>query len=212
LALKAGERVRGSRLDADVFAALLARIDPDPERAGQRYVEIRARLVRLLQWRGCANPEDVVDETMDRVARRLDEGAEIHARDPYSYFAGVARFVLREAIKRQQREQEGLRALSASAPWSPAPDEGRMACMARCLEALPPAARELLSRYYEGRGRSRIAARGRIASDLGIGIQILRLRLHRMREGLKACLDNCLLKGQADGNESPGAPYQVEES
>jgi DNA-directed RNA polymerase specialized sigma24 family protein len=201
-------RRAASGLDAEAFAVLLARIDPDPDRAAARYVEIRRRLVRLLEWRGCASPEALVDETMDRVAGRLGEGVEIRTGDPYAYFAGVARFVLKEAIKRQQREREAVREWQASSVWPMDAAESKTDCMAQCLDALAPASRGLLTRYYEGRGRERIATRHRVAQEMGVGIQVLRLRLHRMREGLKDCLGDCLKKATGDGNGSAVAPYK----
>lgn len=197
-------------LDAEAFAVLLARIDPDPDRAAARYVEIRRRLVRLLEWRGCASPEALVDETMDRVAGRLGEGVEIHTGDPYAYFAGVARFVLKEGVKRQQREREAVREWQASAAWPADVAFEKTDCMTQCLDALPPASRRLLVRYYQGRGRVRIATRQRVAEDMGVGIQVLRLRLHRMREGLKDCLGECLKKATGEGNVSPRPPYEDE--
>ena len=56
---------------------LLARFDPDRQRAGERYEAFRRRLLFLFTLWRCPEPEEQADETFDRVARRVDEGAEI---------------------------------------------------------------------------------------------------------------------------------------
>src|ERR671938_30866 len=61
-------------LTAEAFTKLLARLDPDRERAGEKYEELRRTLVKFFEWRGAPFPEDQADETFNRVARKLDEG------------------------------------------------------------------------------------------------------------------------------------------
>ena len=49
-----GEPARARGMTPEEFEALLAQLDPDRERAGERYETIRRKLVRLFEWRGCA--------------------------------------------------------------------------------------------------------------------------------------------------------------
>ncbi len=42
-------------------------------------------------------PEDLADETINRVARRLAEGIELRSNDPYGYFCGVATWSTRKS-------------------------------------------------------------------------------------------------------------------
>ena len=86
------------------FDLLLAQLDSDRDAAGERYQRIRDKLISFFRWRGCATAEEYADRTIDRAARRLEEGAEITARDPYLYFHGVALNVLREHWKKAQKE------------------------------------------------------------------------------------------------------------
>ena len=58
-------------LRQDEFDRLLTWLDPDPERAGSMYEKIRWRLIAILAARGCRVPEELADETIDRVARRV---------------------------------------------------------------------------------------------------------------------------------------------
>jgi len=95
-------------LTRESFDILLAQLDPDRERAGERYEAIRRKLVRLFEWRGCAAPEDLADETINRVARRLAEGVELRSADPYGYFCGVAHLLYKEVLRRASREHRAL--------------------------------------------------------------------------------------------------------
>src|SRR5262245_29922660 len=96
-------------MTAEELEALLERLDPDRERAGDRYVEIRKRLVRLLQWRGSANPEELADEAINRVARKLArKKTAIESSDPFNYFCGVVHLLHKEALRRLERERRML--------------------------------------------------------------------------------------------------------
>jgi len=57
----------------------------------------------------------------------------------------------------------------------------QLVALERCLERLPPATRALLLRYY---GTTRGAERQHIADELGITVNALRIRMHRVRTEL----------------------------
>src|SRR5215472_13104396 len=65
------------------------------------YTELRQRLVKFFDWRGCADPEDLADETITRATRRICEGAVIDGVLPYCY--GVAKLVLLEYRNRPRK-------------------------------------------------------------------------------------------------------------
>src|SRR6185295_4829965 len=142
--VKAGGTARATRpqgLTRESFEALLAQLDPDRERAGERYEAIRRKLVRLFEWRGCENPEDLADETFNRVARRMAEGVELRSSDPYGYFCGVAHLVYKEVLRRTSREHRALEsgALSSPADFPEALEasDRHLDVLRRCLERLP---------------------------------------------------------------------------
>ncbi|HSU82835.1 MAG TPA: RNA polymerase sigma factor [Thermoanaerobaculia bacterium] len=194
------ERLQG--LTPEAFDALLGQLDPDCERAGVLYETIRRKLVRLFEWRGCASPEDLADETINRVARRLAEGVELRSNDPYGYFCGVAHLVYKEVLRRASREQRAL----AGGDWPPTtleeeePSDHRLECLRRCLAELPPDQRDLVLRYYQGahyRGKSgpgenNIRNRQELARQAGIPMNALRIRVHRVRRKLESCVHTCL--------------------
>ncbi len=173
---------------------LLAILDPDRERAGRRFEHIRHRLVKFFTWHAAAYPDELADETIDRVMKQLGDGRQIGGADPTPYFFGVARNVLRESWRRRPAD-----ARSHPAPV-PAPErrvdddlaEARSRCLDRCLERLAEPSRHLVLAYYsEGEGGG-IPARKRLARELGISIYALRVRVHRLRARLEACVRACL--------------------
>src|SRR5437016_9089424 len=82
------------------FDRLLLWLDPDPERAGVIYEKIRWRLVTILASRGCPLAEELADETIDRVARRVADIYETYAGDKAIYFLGVMNNVHHEYLRR----------------------------------------------------------------------------------------------------------------
>ena len=175
------------RLNRRRLEALLARLDPDRDGAGRQYERLRRRAAASFAARGAPNVDELTDEVIDRVARRLEEGEDI--RDPMRYALGVAAHVWLEHLR------------AARAAWpvpgtqTPSPEadaEQRDRCLSLCLGKADPAARRLVLAYYEGQGGERIARRERLARELGTSLNGLRIRVHRIREGLRACVQACL--------------------
>jgi hypothetical protein len=78
-------------LTQDALDRLLSSLDADRERAAGRYVTLRRALTTYFEFRDVPQPEELADETLNRVARRLSEGREIYADNPASYFYGRAK-------------------------------------------------------------------------------------------------------------------------
>ena len=182
-------------LTREGFEALLDRLDPDRERAGKKYETIRRKLVRLFAWRGCEDPESLADEAITRVARRAAEGLEFQSSDPYRYFCGVAHLVFKEVLRERTRERRALERGDWPPPGVPedAEDEDRrLGSLRRCLERLPPESRRLILFYHRDDGGGRIDTRKRIAEEMGIPINALRIRAHRIRQMLESCVEGFL--------------------
>lgn len=193
----------GRELDREALEGLLRLLDPDPARAAREFAKLRQRLTRLFECRGARFPEDLVDETISRVARRLAEGVEIHSDDPYRYFCGVANLVFKEVLRERRRDRK----LHDPANWPDAslpeddPEDPRMDLLQECLDALPPDQRELVLDYHQGEGRNRIDNRRRIADRLGVPLNALRIRVHRIRVKLEECVRNRVRAQGVSGTE-----------
>lgn len=145
--------------------------------------------MRFFDWRGARTPESCADETLDRLARRLDEDASID--DVRGFAHGIARLVLLEHWRRPREvsEEEAGRHL----PAAPEADEDpRQACFERCLAELPDEGRALILSYYSADGRSKIEGRKRLAVSLGVSDTALRNRAQRLRDRLERCIRGCL--------------------
>jgi DNA-directed RNA polymerase specialized sigma24 family protein len=180
-------------LTQQAFDKLLACFAANRDEAGAQYEVMRRRLVRFFEWRGIAPAEEYADETINRVARRIDEGQEVNNLRAYVY--GVARLVLKEAVRDRDKEPvpletvtEGLRE-EESAPIEPEP---RVQCFDHCLEELAPESKSLILQYYEEERRAKIELRQQLADRLSIPLNALRIRAHRIRVALEKCIAHCL--------------------
>jgi RNA polymerase sigma factor (sigma-70 family) len=178
-------------LTQEAFDRLLASLGGDRERAGEHYLETRAKLVRFFEWRGCPFPEDHADETINRVARRLVEGEKILNPDGYCF--GVARMLVLEINKESIKQQQALNELPGSTITSNQSDESepRIDRLRRCLQKLSPEDRELILQYYHGEKSVKIDCRKKLAERLGVPVNTLRTRVLRIRENLRRCFENC---------------------
>jgi RNA polymerase sigma factor (sigma-70 family) len=172
-------------LNAEDFGRLLAWLDADRERAGELYEKIRRRLVTILAARGCPVPEELADETFDRVARRVKDIADSYEGDKITYFFGVANNVHHEYLKRP--------APPADLPRHEPDDEKEQIhdCLEKCLLEQPEEARQLITQYYAADKQAKIDLRKQLAETMGVSINTLRLRALRIREKLQECIENC---------------------
>ena len=184
-----------SDLESRAFERLLSRLDPDRDRAGEKYVQIRRRLSKVLELRGCRNPEEVADRTIDRVARKLEEETEIYARDVYSYFHGVALLILQEFSATPQPLPLKIDPAQRQ-PEDPAGMERRLDCLRRCLRRLPARDRKAIRLYYQGETHAKIENRKKLAALLGKSQNALRIYIHRIRAQLELCVLECLKKAK----------------
>src|SRR5262249_54062245 len=132
-------------LNGEAFELLLAALDPDRERAAAAYERLRERTIGLLRWWGALHPEELTDETLDRVARKLAEGVPIAAPSFGAYVRGVARLVFYEAGRERVAPLTGREALP---PVQPDDVEMAAQCLDHCLASLPAPERQVLLRYY----------------------------------------------------------------
>lgn len=181
------------QLTADSLEALLDALGPDRQRAAETYERIRSRLVQLFGWRGCREPEVLVDETLNRVARKLQEGLEIRAEDPFRYVIGVAHKVFHEVLRHDARRRQALHDAGHQPEPEPVTDEDRLrlGCLDECLDSLGDDGQWIL-RFYEGEKGERIQNRKDLAEELGITTNALRIRAHRLRSKLEDCVRSCV--------------------
>ena len=181
------EVTRGWQLQQPGFDRLLRELSPDRERAAVEYERLRFRLIKFFQWQGCAEPEVFADRTLDRLARRLEEG--VHVEPLYSYCRGIARMLLLEAQRERELQASALNQaaiLRGSALGSSEPV--LFEALLKCLDRLSENSRHLVLHYYQGEKQATIDGRKALADAMGIPINALRLRVNRIRNQLQNCV------------------------
>jgi DNA-directed RNA polymerase specialized sigma24 family protein len=180
-------------LTREALAKFLTCLDADATRAGEQYEHIRLALVKFFDWRRAQFPEELADEAINRVIRKVDEGESL--RDVPSYCLGVARLVWRESLKRPESQRADLEEIGPlAAPSSENEEDERQACFERCLRELPPENRQIILQYYQDERRQKINNRLALTERLGIPLNALRSRVQRIRDRLEQCVVRCLKK------------------
>jgi len=185
-------------LTQEAFDALLSWLEADREVAARKYETIRQRLGKIFVCRGCAEAEDLADETINRVATRLPNIAAEYVGDPAAYFYAVAHKIHQEYLRK-------LKARPADVPIEEAKDQSEprtdsmgedieieYECLEQCLERLPTSKRDLVLQYYQQEKQAKIDDHKRLASELGIAVNALRIRAHRIRRALEMCVHGCV--------------------
>ncbi len=72
-------------LTPSAFHRLLSWLDQGTTSDGQKYLETRQRLVLYFDRKNCLTPDELTDETLNRVARRLEEDGVIESDTPAKY-------------------------------------------------------------------------------------------------------------------------------
>jgi DNA-directed RNA polymerase specialized sigma24 family protein len=171
------------------FEALLEWLEPDREVAGQKYEVIRAGLIRIFVSKGFNNPEDLADETINRVMSRLPD-LRNYSGEKACYFHGVARNIIFEQSRRKEVAIDDFPVpFSNATKASNTSDEYQ--CLLRCLRFLPREKRELILDYHQYVRHDKIEIHKEMADELAITENALRVRACKIRAQLEKCVLQC---------------------
>lgn len=179
-------------LTQEEFDLLLSKLHPDRERAGHEYVLLCQKLTIYFQSRACPVAEDLVDETLNRVAKKIAGGEE--PRNFIAYCYGFARLVRLEYLKKPEINRGSFE----DAPPTPSIGEDeisrkeRHACLNRCLRELPIDDAQVIIEYWSHEDRPNRDVRRELAEKLGISPTALRIRVCRIKNRLEKCAKKCL--------------------
>jgi DNA-directed RNA polymerase specialized sigma24 family protein len=202
-AQKGGQR-KDRTLTPHSFQRLLSWLDEGTNSEGQQYLEMRSRLVAYFDRKNLFSVEELADETLNRVARRLEEEGTIESDTPAKYCYVVARFVLMEHLRETQKQKVMVESISRTQSSQSIADrhsnnekevkEKMLNCLENCTLQLDPVGRQIVTRYYLGKERVKIENRRELATSLGITMNALSIRACRLRDKLEACVSRCLRK------------------
>jgi DNA-directed RNA polymerase specialized sigma24 family protein len=198
---------RVAKLETRVtFDNFLLYLDSDRESAGKRYSRLQQALISFFSWRNSLDPESRAAETLDILSKQISEGRQIDNVETYSI--GVARKVLLKEHDSREANHVSLDAiqpdydlrLSVQSKQTLADHEVNQRlydeCMRSCLQQLPESDRLLISMYAAACGHDK-DNRENLAREAGISLQVLRVRINRIRGVLRECLRKCLKKGSS---------------
>jgi DNA-directed RNA polymerase specialized sigma24 family protein len=173
-------------LTQSAFDSLLAWLDHDRDQAGKKYESIRLRLIKIFTCRGCGEAEDLADDTINRVTAKVEELSKTYQGDPALYFYGVAQKVHLESLRKKPL-------VHVPTPMVDNDEiEEEYNCLDRCMDKLSEDNRTLVLRYYQEEKHAKIDNRKDLARELGIAVNALRIRAHRIRLQLQLCVRSCL--------------------
>jgi len=189
-------------LNPGAFQRLLEWLERGGDSAGDGYLEVRRRLTAYFDRKNCHSSDELADETLNRIARKLEEKGTIIDVSPLHYCYIVAKFVFLESFRRAKLTENRTTEFLASDCHSPdsaaafelsAGDskEKLFGCLEECLNKLAVEDRELILEYYRGGQRVKIERRSELANCLGLTANALCIRACRIRNKLEACVKTC---------------------
>jgi DNA-directed RNA polymerase specialized sigma24 family protein len=202
---KEGERTRDWTLTPGALQRLLTWLDGATNSDGRQYLEMQRRLLAYFERKNCSNPDELADQTLNRVARRLEAEDVIEDDTPAKYCYIVARFVFMEHLRERRKDHalmEDIRRHPAgqmpgvsAAGDEKALREKMLSCLEQCTGRLEPLNREIITRYYTGKERVKIENRRALAASLGLTVNAVSIRACRIRDKLEECVTRCACEG-----------------
>jgi DNA-directed RNA polymerase specialized sigma24 family protein len=187
--------MRHESLTPDDLDRLLQWLDSNPEQAALKYEKTRIRLITFFAAGNCGcEAERLADEAFDRVSEKLKAGqvSESHDRDKTFYFLGFARNIRHEYHRQPKPAELTTPVVAANGNHNHDDTEQEFECLDECMDELTKENRWAIIEYYYYEKSAKIEHRKKIANKLGIDVKALRLRIYRIREQLKPCIDSCL--------------------
>lgn len=182
-------------LTNEEFDALLGWLSADRDEAGVLYEKIREGLIRYFRFRGCADPPLFADETINRVASKLPTPDPAQNFNTITYFYGFAAKVFFE-YSRAAAQEVSLDSNNfyneKTFQTTDAPTDTGSDCLENCLAQLTPEESELVLRYYEKDKSEKSAARRVIAAKMNLKMPALHIRVFRIKNILRDCIEKCL--------------------
>ncbi len=200
------------------FDRLLAHLHEDRASAAEQYEHLRHALITFFAFRGAVDAGELADETINRVAGRLSEGAAVFTGEPASYFFGVARNVWREVLARPVMIESLDEVMPPRHSLTPdahellleaerrAASEQRLACLEKCLQWLTPQERELIIEYYQGTGGEKIENRQALAARFGISLKTLRNKTTLLRNSIADGVRDCMESNEESSSQPSSLP------
>jgi DNA-directed RNA polymerase specialized sigma24 family protein len=187
--------MKSESLTSEDFDRLLRWLDSNPQQAAVKYEKTRIRLITFFACGGCGgDAERLADEAFDRVGRKLRAAQvpDAFERDKVFYFLGFAKNIRHEYLREPKPDEFPAQVVNRDDDKNNPSAETELECLDECVDELPKEKRWLVIEYYLFEGAAKIEHHKKLAKQLGIDVNALRLRVHRIRIQLKPCIEDCL--------------------
>jgi DNA-directed RNA polymerase specialized sigma24 family protein len=190
--------------EARNFECLLRHLSPDRDRASELYEKIRQQLIRFFRQHDCLAAEDFVDETFERVARKLD-GQRID--NIYGFVMGFAKNIVHESgriprtVELNDWGVPGNLDLTGRSRSEQDEKELHLHCLERCIQELDEDQRQLFMEYFifaeNYKGAAQAKHRQELADRLQLTMNALQVKVHRLKAKVERCV-RCRVKQTAN--------------
>ena len=181
-------------LTQETFDTLLNWLSPDREEAGEKYEKIRQGLLRFFYFKGCSNSEDLADETINRVVKKLPNLDFSAGNKPITIFQGFANNIYLEYLKKERREVPLEDTTKISSGNNENVLEDKAEYLEHCLQKLSEIERLLVLQYYSQEKSLKFEHRRNLATKLNLTMGAMHIKIHRIRKTLRDCIEKCLGK------------------
>jgi len=181
-------------INHEALRRLLVWLDSGSDSRGERYLEVRRRLTLYFDRKNCLFSDELADETLNRIAHKLEEKGAITQLSPLHYCYIVAKFVFLENLRlvkpmqykpSEQSNYDGVSEVGSELK------ENIFSCLEKCLGKLGENDRRLILDYYRGERGTKIELRAELAARLGMSINAVSIRACRIRNKLESCIRAC---------------------
>ena len=183
------------------FQKFLHWLDEGVDSSGEKYLEMQRRLVAYFDRKNSLTPDELADETLARVAQKLEEKGQITDLSPAHYCYITAKFVFLEDLRHAKRSQAGLEEISATGQLDLEKtncslplfedQEQKFVCLDRCLKKLSTSDNQLILEYYQGEQQEKIRRRRQLSEKMGLSANALSIRACRIRSRVETCVKEC---------------------
>jgi DNA-directed RNA polymerase specialized sigma24 family protein len=182
---------------------LLGFFDSNPVIAGEKLLRCRQKLIRRFAAERCRDPEDLANETLQRVLNALNKNPQRLTTKIEGFISGFATNIIYESRRSPIYKEDPLDDISpVHEPRTKPLDELLIACseqeelrlcLKKCLDELHSSERETLIHYYDTEhGEKLKEVRERMALSLGFTSSQLRKRAFNLRTKLEGAIKTCL--------------------
>jgi DNA-directed RNA polymerase specialized sigma24 family protein len=175
-------------ITAEKFANFLRWLHPVSELAGEEYERLRFRLVTFFSHRNCRFPDELVDETINRVCLKIGEE---QIQNKVAFVYGFAKNVFLEST-RKEKHHVNIDEISVASPDVVESTSIAAEVLDKCLGELSAENRTLILDYYSEQKQAKIDLHKQLTERLKTTQTALRMRVVRIKQTLKNCLQECM--------------------